>query len=280
MTKIYLDSGDPHETKQILSALGSLDGQTTNPSLIVKNPEVQKCKTGERVCSEEDLLGYYKDIVTDIRSLLDAGESISVEVYADEHTSADDMIEQGTLMNEWIPDAHVKLPITAAGLEAAHHFVKKGINVNMTLCFSLEQAMAVHSATKGCEQGQVYISPFIGRLDDIGESGIQLIADILSVYRSIDSNVEVLSASIRNNQHVQDTLALGCDRITIPFNILKELSSDKLTAMHNADAPDVSSSSVGSFAEKEDWTLYNITHPLTDKGLAKFAQDWKSIFTA
>lgn len=272
-TKIFLDSGNPQETKEVIGKFGFLDGQTTNPSLISKNPEVQKCKTGEQVCTEEDLLGFYKDIVLDIRSILDKKQSISIEVYADEHTTAQQMIAQGEEMNTWIPDAHIKLPITEAGLIAARHFVDKGVNVNMTLCFSVEQALAVHEATKGCVSGQVYISPFIGRLDDIGESGITLIKDILNTYRTIGSNVEVLAASIRTKEHVTQTLSLGCDRITIPYKVLMDIEVDDLQEMLN------DSTLPREDIEVQESTDYDISHPLTDKGLAKFAEDWKSIFT-
>lgn len=275
-TKIYLDSGDPAETKIITDQLGFLDGQTTNPSLIVKNPEVQKCKTGERVCSEEDLLGFYKEIVSDMRNQFDQGQSVSIEVYADKDTTAEEMIAQGTDMNTWIPDAHIKLPITAAGLKAAHHFVNKGVNVNMTLCFTVDQALAVHAATRGCTKGQVYVSPFIGRLDDIGESGVDLIENILNAFAAVDSNVEVLAASIRNKDHVVDTLALGCDRMTIPYKVLSLYKAEEMKALLDAATTERVPSDLN---DDKEWDQYDITHPLTDKGLAKFAQDWKSIFT-
>tara|TARA_B100001179_G_C18603238_1_gene411915 strand:- start:2898 stop:3737 length:840 start_codon:yes stop_codon:yes gene_type:complete len=276
MTKIFLDSGDPTETQIIKERLGFLDGQTTNPSLIVKNPEVQKCKTGERNCSESDLLSFYKDIVKTMREKLDSGQSISIEVYADKDTTASEMITQGTEMNTWIPDAHIKLPITAAGLEAAEYFINEGVNVNMTLCFTVEQALAVHAATRGCKKGQVYVSPFIGRLDDIGESGVDLIENILNTYHSIDSNVEVLAASIRNTDHVADTIALGCDRMTIPFKVLKKYSKDQID---NLLKKGTALRYDTELSDDKKWSEYNITHPLTDKGLAKFAEDWKSIFT-
>jgi len=276
MTKIYLDSGDPAETKKIITTLGFLDGQTTNPSLIVKNPEVQKCKTGERVCSEEDLLGFYKEIVTDLRNQFDQGQSISIEVYADVDTTAEQMIKQGTEMNTWIPGAHIKLPITSAGLEAARHFVDQGINVNMTLCFTVNQAMAVYAATKGCTKGQVYVSPFIGRLDDIGESGVDLVENILNVYASVQSQVQVLAASLRSKDHVVDTMALGCDLMTIPYKILSLYSQEEMNELLHAEK--VERVPVEQSNDME-WNEYDITHPLTEKGLAKFAEDWQSIFT-
>ena len=276
MTKIYLDSGDPAETKIIQDQIGFLDGQTTNPSLIVKNPEVQKCKTGEKECSESDLLHFYKDIVTDLRTQLDQGQSVSIEVYADANTTAQEMITQGTEMNTWIPDAHIKLPITAAGLEAANHFVNNGVNVNMTLCFTVDQALAVHAATRGCAKGQVYVSPFIGRLDDIGESGVDLIENILNVFTGVKSNVEVLAASIRTKDHVIDTMALGCDLLTIPYKVLSLYSKKEMQELLHAEIVDRVPAEI---SDDKEWNEYDISHSLTDTGLSKFAQDWRSIFT-
>ena len=276
MTKIYLDSGDPAETKIISDQLGFLDGQTTNPSLIVKNPEVQKCKTGEKECSESDLLHFYKDIVTDLRTQLDQGQSVSIEVYADANTTAQEMITQGTEMNTWIPDAHIKLPITAAGLEAANHFVNNGVNVNMTLCFTVDQALAVHAATRGCAKGQVYVSPFIGRLDDIGESGVDLIENILNVFTGVKSNVEVLAASIRTKDHVIDTMALGCDLLTIPYKVLSLYSKKEMQELLHAEIVDRVPAEI---SDDKEWNEYDISHSLTNTGLSKFAQDWRSIFT-
>ena len=276
MTKIYLDSGDPAETKIIQDQIGFLDGQTTNPSLIVKNPEVQKCKTGKKECSESDLLHFYKDIVTDLRTQLDQGQSVSIEVYADANTTAQEMITQGTEMNTWIPDAHIKLPITAAGLEAANHFVNNGVNVNMTLCFTVDQALAVHAATRGCAKGQVYVSPFIGRLDDIGESGVDLIENILNVFTGVKSNVEVLAASIRTKDHVIDTMALGCDLLTIPYKVLSLYSKKEMQELLHAEIVDRVPAEI---SDDKEWNEYDISHSLTDTGLSKFAQDWRSIFT-
>jgi transaldolase len=276
MTKIYLDSGDPAETKIIQDQIGFLDGQTTNPSLIVKNPEVQKCKTGEKKCTESDLLGFYKDIVTELRMQFTQGQSVSIEVYADANTTAEEMITQGTEMNTWIPNAHIKLPITSAGLQAAQYFVNQGVNVNMTLCFSVDQALAVHAATRGCTKGQVYVSPFIGRLDDIGESGVDLIENILNSFAGVNSNVEVLAASIRNKDHVVDTMALGCDLLTIPYKILSLYTKKEMQDLLSTETADRIPAEI---SDNKEWNEFDITRELTEKGLAKFAEDWRSIFT-
>lgn len=272
-TNIFLDSGDPQETRSTIEKLGFLDGQTTNPSLIVKNPEVQKCKTGEKQCSEEDLLLYYKDIVMELRTILNDNQSISIEVYSDKDTTAEEMVAQGEEMNTWISGAHIKLPITKAGLVAARYFIDRGINVNMTLCFSVEQALAVHEATVGCREGQVFISPFIGRLDDIGESGIDLVKNILDSYHTLNSNVKVLAASIRTKEHVADAIALGCDCMTIPYKVLARFEPGELDSLLSTPRREKEEKDI------EDLSPDNIEHELTSKGLAQFASDWKSIFT-
>lgn len=136
--------------------------------------------------------------------------------------------------------------------------------------------MAVHAATRGCTKGQVYVSPFIGRLDDVGESGVDLIENILNAFASVNSNVEVLAASIRNKDHVVDTMALGCDLMTIPNKVLALYSAEEMKELLDADTAE---RVVSEIADDKEWNEYDLTHPLTDKGLAKFAQDWKSIFT-
>src|SRR3990172_71294 len=142
-TKIFLDSGDPNETKQAIKLLGFLDGQTTNPSLIAKNPDAQGKKF-----TEEEISSFYKGVVREISSLIPSG-SISIEVYTDLDSTGDKLYQQGEMMFSWIPNAHIKYPITRSGLEAAEHSVETGIRVNMTLCFSEEQAAAVYASTLG-----------------------------------------------------------------------------------------------------------------------------------
>ena len=163
-TKIFLDSGDPAETRQVIEALGFLDGQTTNPTLVAKNPYArERFEKGDKFTKEE-IFDFYKKVVTEVAEMIPHG-SISIEVYADDTVSADTMFEQGKDMFTWIPNAQVKYPILPAGLEAAKRSIEAGMRVNMTLCFTQQQAAAVYSATRGAKKGDVFVSPFVGRLD-------------------------------------------------------------------------------------------------------------------
>jgi len=220
-TKIFLDGGDPHETKEIIGLLGFLDGQTTNPTLISKNPSArERLQKGDKF-SREEILNFYHFVVREVSALIPQG-SVSVEVYADASTSAEQMLKQGRAMFSWIPNAHIKFPTATEGLKAAEQAVKEGLRVNMTLCFTQEQAAAVYAATLGAKRGNVFVSPFIGRLDDRGENGMDLIANILCMYRKGNAHVEVLTASVRTLDHLLYALKLGSDIITAPFAILKE----------------------------------------------------------
>jgi transaldolase len=173
-TKIFLDGGDPGETKGIIEILGFLDGQTTNPTLISRNPEARdRLERGDKF-GREEIYSFYQDVVTEASSLIPGG-SISIEVYADLSTKAEKMLGQGKEMFAWIPNAHIKYPSSEEGFKAAQMAVSEGLRVNMTLCFSQEQAAAVYAATSGAKKGDVFVSPFIGRLDDRGKNGMYLI---------------------------------------------------------------------------------------------------------
>src|SRR3989344_1099900 len=203
-TKIFLDSGDPGETRKALEVLGFLDGQTTNPSLIAKNPE-----TAGKKFSQSEIFDFYEKVVQEIFRLIPEG-SVSIEVYADSSTSSEDMLKQGRDFFLWLPPspnsnaggAHIKYPTTAEGLLAAERSIKEGLRVNMTLCFTQEQAAAVYAATRGAKKGQVFVSPFVGRLDDRGQDGMDLIANIMRMYEQGDGHVEVLTASVRSVGHM------------------------------------------------------------------------------
>ena len=196
-TKIFLDGGIPQETKDTINLLGFLDGQTTNPTLVTKHPKfLAYSQKGEKI-SQQQAWEIYREIVLEISPLIPEG-SVSIEVYADSETKASEMISKGRELYKWIPNAHIKLPATSQGLEAAEVLCKEGIRINITLCFSQEQATAVYAATSGAKKGDVFISPFIGRLDDIGENGMDLIKNIIRVYSQGDGHVEVLVASVRN----------------------------------------------------------------------------------
>lgn len=278
-SKIFLDGGDPHETKKILDILGFLDGQTTNPSLIAKNPNARKrLENGEKF-SKDEVLNFYNFVVRDISAMLPQG-SISVEVYSDLSTSADEMLAQARKMFSWIPNAHIKFPISKEGLSAASQAVKEGIRVNMTLCFTQEQAAAVYAATLGAKRGDVFVSPFIGRLDDRGENGMDLIANIIKMYRSGNAHSEVVTASVRTMDHFLYALSLGSDILTVPFAILKEWGEKGLQVPgsdYKYDSKGLKEIPYREIELDRKWTSYNISHDLTDKGMERFSLDWNSL---
>lgn len=278
-SKIFLDGGDPHETKKILDILGFLDGQTTNPSLIAKNPNARKrLENGEKF-SKDEVLNFYNFVVRDISAMLPQG-SISVEVYSDLSTSADEMLAQARKMFSWIPNAHIKFPISKEGLSAASQAVKEGIRVNMTLCFTQEQAAAVYAATLGAKRGDVFVSPFIGRLDDRGENGMDLIANIIKMYRAGNAHSEVVTASVRTMDHFLYALSLGSDILTVPFAILKEWGEKGLQVPgsdYKYDSKGLKEIPYREIELDRKWTSYNISHDLTDKGMERFSLDWNSL---
>ncbi|HUK99356.1 MAG TPA: transaldolase family protein [Nitrospirota bacterium] len=278
-TRIFLDGGDPEETRTIMNLLGFLDGQTTNPTLIAKNPEARKRLEEGKKFSEQEILSFYRNVVTTLSGLLPEG-SVSVEVYADAATTASAMLMQGREMFSWIPNAHIKFPTSHEGLKAAELAVKEGLRVNMTLCFSQEQAAAVYAATRGAKKGQVFISPFVGRLDDRGENGMDLVANIIKMYGKGDGHVEVLAASVRNMDHFLYALQLGSDIITTPYEILKTwiakgimLPADNYRFEQKLLKPIVYS----EIDLGKKWDEYNIRHELTNKGMDRFSSDWNTL---
>lgn len=279
-TKIFLDSGDPRETKAALLTLGFLDGQTTNPSLIAKNPA-----TSGKKFSKQELLQFYRGVVEEVSSLIPQG-SVSIEVYADKNTTAEEMLAQGREFNTWIHNAHIKYPTTREGLKAAEISVKEGMRVNMTLVFSQEQAAAVYAATHGASRGQVFVSPFVGRLEDIGEKGMDLIKNILEMYKAGDGHVEVLTASVRSLLHIQEAANMGSDILTAPIKVLEEWHSATSQSPSDGVPPSPYEGREGErwkpIAYKDldlnkPWQEYNIEHELTNKGLEKFASDWNNL---
>jgi len=278
-TKIFLDSGDPKDTESILSLLGFLDGQTTNPSLIAVSPGAkERLLKGEKF-SKKELFDLYKETVQQISSLIPEG-SVSVEVYADKDTGANEMYEQGKEMFSWIKNAHIKYPTNKEGLKAAERSIKEGMRVNMTLCFTQEQAAAVYSATMGAKKGDVFISPFVGRLDDRGENGMQLIENILKMYTKGDGHVEVLTASVRNLNHFMAAINLGSDIITAPMKILiewQEVGSLIPTKEYMHEKGELTDIPYKELNLKEPWEEFNIRHELTDKGIERFAEDWNNL---
>jgi len=277
-TRIFLDSGNPEDTKQAQITLGFLDGQTTNPSLVMKNPHIQELKTKGEL-NVNNIWKDYQEVAETIKSVIPGG-SVSVEVYADNATTEEVMYVQAKELSSWFPGVFVKVPATTVGLKVAEKLVSEGINVNVTLCFSQEQAAAVHMATKN-GKGLVYVSPFIGRLDDVGQNGIDLIDNIVRMYKEWGSHVAVLGASIRNLDHMFGCFQRNADIVTIPFSIIqswKEYGFEKNPQEHIQTISDLTPIAYKSLQE-ENWELYDIKHSLTDKGIEKFVADWKSLLS-
>ena len=209
--KIFLDTANVAEIKEGV-ALGVVDGVTTNPSLIAKEKRP------------------FRPLVEEICSIVPG--DVSLEVVA---TAFEDMVKEGEQLAQVAPNAVVKVPLTQDGLKAVKHLTGKGIRVNQTLCFTAPQALLSAKA------GAAYISPFLGRLDDIAHVGMDLVRDICEIYRNYGFKTQVLAASIRNPLHVIDAAKAGAHVATMPFNVLEML----------------------------------MKHPLTDIGLKKFLEDWE-----
>ena len=275
-TKILLDGGDADETQRIKKLIGSLDGQTTNPSLIAKNPELKKLVSSEHGLSVCEQMAEYRKIVEVISPLVgDAG--VSIEVFADKNTTAEEMLDQAREMFTWVLNAFIKYPCTQEGLRAAEQSVSSNIRVNMTLCFSQAQAAAVYAATKSTKV-PVYVSPFVGRLDDIGENGVDLVANVKRMYATGDGHVAVLAASIRNLEQLLYCYWLETDLVTVPAKVLDDW------ARHGFPMPD------GNFKYAvtgrpilyqelvldQPWQSFDIQHELTRKGIEKFTADYRA----
>ena len=301
MPKIFLDGGDPKETKEMISLLGSLDGQTTNPTLIAKSPEAQKRIAAGQKFTSKETMDFYRGVVTELSGLLPKG-SISIEVYADQNTTAEEMLKQAREMWQWIPNtppvrsktskmsadsqanrtsngAHIKFPTTHLGLVAAEQLISEGGRVNMTLVFSQEQAAAVHAATRGAKKGDVFVSPFIGRLDDIGECGCDLIKNIREMYDEAGSHVEVLAASIRSTEHFLASLAYNADILTVPAKAIRSwVEAGKGDGKgYTYDAKGLKPIPYKKLDLSKGWRDFDISHPLTEKGVEKFAADWNAL---
>jgi len=281
-TKILVDGGDPDETLRVKKLLGFVDGQTTNPSLIAKNPEIQQRTSSGHTLTPEEEMGEYRKIVQAISPLVgDAG--VSIEVFADLDTRAEEMLAQGEEMFSWIPNAYIKYPCTHEGLRAAEMSVRQQIRVNMTLCFSQEQAAAVYAATNGSKE-PVYVSPFVGRLDDRGENGMDVVKNIKTMYRNGDGHVHVLAASIRNLDHLLACFALDVELVTVPAMVLGKWAASNFPL----PVQDFTYKAVGATGEplkqipykaldlSIPWQSFNIAHELTTKGIQKFVADYRS----
>lgn len=281
-TKILVDGGDPDETLRVKQLLGFVDGQTTNPSLIAKNPGIQqRIASGHSLTSQEEL-DEYRKIVHTISPLIGSA-GVSIEVFSDLDTTAEEMFSQGKEMFSWIPNAYIKYPCTKEGLKAAEMSVRQGIRVNITLCFSQEQAAAVYAATRGSKE-PVYVSPFVGRLDDLGQNGIDLIRNIKMMYGNSDGHVHVLSASIRDLDHLLASFALNAELVTVPAKILEKWAASGFPMPDQAftyKPADAKGQPLKPIPYKEldlnqPWQSFDISHELTTKGIQKFVADYRA----
>jgi transaldolase len=275
-TKILVDGGDPDETRHIKELLGFVDGQTTNPSLIAKNPHIKKLiASGHKLSSSEEM-DEYKQIVQMISPLVGDG-GVSIEVFSDEKTTALEMLDQGREMFSWIPNAYIKYPCTAEGLRAAQMSVRQDMRVNITLCFSQQQAAAVYAATKGTKD-PVYVSPFVGRLDDIGQNGMDVVKNIKRMLLQGDGHVLVLAASIRSLEHLLYCFVLDSELATVPAKIL-ELWASKNFPMPDKQFQYKTSGKPIPYEEldlEQPWEKFDVRHELTRKGIEKFAADYRA----
>lgn len=281
-TKILVDGGDPTETLSVKESIGFVDGQTTNPSLIAKNPEIRKRIASGHTLSPQEEKDEYRRIVQAISPLVgDAG--VSIEVFADMDTKAEEMLAQGEEMFSWIPNAYIKYPCTREGLRAAEISIGKQIRVNMTLCFSQDQAAAVYAATKGTRD-PVYVSPFVGRLDDQGKNGIDLVKNIKEMYKNGDGHVYVLSASIRHLDHLLASFAIGAELTTVPAKVLMEWATrdfpmpgqDFSYKAVDASAKPLEAIPYRALDLKRTWQSFDTAHELTTAGIQKFVADYRT----
>ncbi len=279
-SKIYIDGGDPKETKaadELLKKAGyhGLDGQTTNPSLIAKN--LASRRQGVKVIAQE-AFDEYKKIVQEMSAIIPDGK-ISIQVIGDPVTMTKEaMLTQARDRKTWIQNAIIKLPCTTAGVAAAAEFCTEGA-INITLNFSLEQAAAVYSATK-LHTHDVFISPFVGRFDDRGEKGMDFISNELALLSNGDGHVQVITASVRNMDHLLYALKLKSHIVTIPFTVFTKWAESGFTLPGDEYIYNPQGLTEMPYHEvtlDNEWETYDISHPLTDAGTVKFWEDWKSI---
>ncbi len=300
ISKLFIDGGDPEETRKANALLKEkkpewhrgIEGQTTNPTLVAKNPDIQKYLASGKKLTREEALAQYKKIVIAVAQVTKG--PISIQVIGDATTPVDDFLAQARVYKEWIPNGVVKFPCTINGLAAAEVFCREGA-VNITLNFSQEQAAAVYKATqqRGIAQDgrpyQIFISPFVGRLDDRGENGMDVVANILEMYNGavnpeaqagLACHVDVLTASVRNLDHLLYAIKLGSPAVTIPFKVFQEWA-DKDFPVPDANfvyhRSDLSAIAYQEISLDKPWTEYDLRHDLTDVGIANFLRDWMAM---
>lgn len=283
-TKLYVDGGDPketHEASELLKAagLGGVHGQTTNPTLIAKN--AAKEKGDGATVSAEEAIEYYKKTVQEIAKETDG--PISIQVIGDPMTlTAGEMLSQARERITWISNAVIKFPCTKEGLAAAQEFCQEG-PINITLTFTQEQAAAVYAATRH-HTHDVYVSPFVGRLDDRGQEGMDVVANIIEMYRGLgDGHVRVLTASVRTLDHFLYAVFLKSDVITSPFGILKEWADSGYTMPPEEyvyEKRELEEIPYREITLDKEWEEYDLSHELTDAGLKRFWDDWSAIVSS
>lgn len=198
--KIFLDSADIKEIREA-NTMGLIDGVTTNPSLLAK----AVAEEGGKIEMRE----YLQQLVKEVHG------PVSLETTAND---AETMVKQGKILAKFGDNVIVKIPLIIEGLKAVKELKKANINCNVTLCFTTSQALLAAKA------GAYFISPFVGRLDDINQDGMLLIEEIVEVYDNYDFETEIIAASIRHPVHVLQAALIGADIVTVPFNVLKKLS--------------------------------------------------------
>jgi transaldolase len=275
-TKILVDGGDPLETLHVKELLGFVDGQTTNPSLIAKNPHIRELvAAGHKLSSKEEMDEYKRNVQAISPLVGDAG--VSIEVFADQTTTAKEMLDQGRQMYAWIPNAHIKYPCISEGLRAAGMSVKEGMRVNMTLCFSQQQAAAVYAATKGARE-PVYVSPFVGRLDDVGQNGMDLVKNVKRMFSKGDGHVWVLAASIRSLKQQLYCFLLETELATVPTKILELWASSDMPMPGEGFQYEASGEPI-PYEEidlEQPSDAFDVQHELTRKGIEKFVADYRA----
>jgi transaldolase len=281
ITKLLVDGGDPGETRRIRELLGFLDGQTTNPSLVAKNPGIQRRIASRGKLSASEAKEEYKRIVRAIGPLV--GEAgVSIEVFSDLNSTAEEMMLEGREMFSWVRNGYVKYPSTQEGIRAAEMSVREGIRVNLTLCFSQQQAAAVYAATKG-SRAPVYVSPFVGRLDDVGINGIDLVRNIKRMFRTGDGHVHVLAASLRSVRHLISSFALRAELATAPGRVFEKWSAagfpirDEDYISTKAQNQALQAIPYEELDLNTHWVTFDLRHELTTRGIRKFVADYQEM---
>lgn len=213
--KFFLDTANIEEIKEI-NSWGVIEGVTTNPSLIAKEGRV------------------FEEVIDEISKIIDG--PVSAEVVS---TDADGMVKEGRILSKIKENVIIKIPMTEEGLKATSILSKENIKTNVTLIFSASQAILAARA------GATYVSPFLGRLDDIGVSSKALIEEISTIFKNYNIETKIIAASIRNTTHIVDSMLAGADIATVPTKVMKQM----------------------------------VKHPLTDSGLIKFLEDFKDVKT-